>query len=168
VHELPWAPCTAFALGAAHHARVRRGCAARCSRHVGAGRLTWSRSIAIRSAMWARSATGPKRHPRSLAAAEGCQLRALLTYDDKAVESDLPDLVAMLATGLLIGECAALTWENVELNAGTVTVQSTLRLQSADFATPTKMSLASLMRPPDCHELGTTRAVGRWSLLLLG
>jgi integrase len=32
----------------------------------------------------------------------------------------------MLATGLRIGECAALTWEDIDLNAGTVTVQSTV------------------------------------------
>jgi integrase len=50
-----------------------------------------------------------KRHPRALSAAEARQLRALLTYDDKTVERDLPDFVAMmLATRLRIGECAAL------------------------------------------------------------
>lgn len=40
---------------------------------------------------------------------------------------DLPDFVAMmLATGLRIGGCAALGWEDLDLGAGTVTVKSTL------------------------------------------
>jgi integrase len=70
---------------------------------------------------------GVKKHPRALSAAEARQLRALLTYDAKAVERDLPDFVAMmLATGLRIGECAALTWQDIDLDAGTVTVQSTV------------------------------------------
>jgi integrase len=70
---------------------------------------------------------GVKQRPRALSAAEARQLRALLTYDAKAVERELPDFVAMmLATGLRIGECAALTWKNIDLNAGTVTVQSTV------------------------------------------
>ena len=48
----------------------------------------------------------PKRVPRALNVAEVRQLRAWLTYDDKARERDLPDLVDMLlATGLRVGEC---------------------------------------------------------------
>jgi integrase len=72
---------------------------------------------------------GTKKHPRALSAAEARQLRALPTYDAQAVERDLPDFVAMmLATGLRIGECAALKWENIDLEAGTVTVRSTVVL----------------------------------------
>ena len=53
----------------------------------------------------------PKRQPRALTIAEARQLRAWLTYDERAVERDIPDLVAMLmATGLRIGEGLALTW----------------------------------------------------------
>jgi integrase len=64
-----------------------------------------------------------------LSAAEARQLRALLAYDAQAVKRDLPDFVAMmLATGLRIGECAALKWENIDLEAGTVTVRSTVVL----------------------------------------
>ena len=45
-----------------------------------------------------------------LTAAEAAQLRAVLTYDEKAVKRDLPDFVSMmLATGLRIGEVCAIT-----------------------------------------------------------
>ena len=65
----------------------------------------------------------PKRVPRAMSIAEIRQLRALLTYDDKARERDLPDLVDMLlATGLRVGECLAVTWDAVDLSAGTVEV----------------------------------------------
>jgi hypothetical protein len=54
----------------------------------------------------------PKRVPRALSVAEVRQLRAWLTYDDKAIERDLPDLADMLvATGLRVGECLAVTWD---------------------------------------------------------
>jgi integrase len=49
---------------------------------------------------------------RGAAAAGAAHLRRL------GRGADLPDFVAMmLATGLRIGECAALRWENVDLNA---------------------------------------------------
>jgi site-specific recombinase XerC len=58
----------------------------------------------------------PKRVPRALSVAEVRQLRAWLTYDDKARERDLPDLVDMLlATGLRVG--LAVTWDAVDLSA---------------------------------------------------
>ncbi|GAA0265527.1 tyrosine-type recombinase/integrase [Cryptosporangium japonicum] len=48
-------------------------------------------------------------------------LRIWLTYDDKAIRRDLPDLVGfMLATGLRISETAAVHWDDVDLDAGTV------------------------------------------------
>jgi integrase len=84
---------------------------------------------------------GAKKHPRALSAAEARQLRALLTYDAQAVEPDLPDFVAMmLATGLRIGEFAALRWDSIDLEAGTVTVRSTVvRLQGRGLTVkPTK------------------------------
>jgi integrase len=69
----------------------------------------------------------PKRQPRALTLAEARQLRAWLTYDDRAVQKDIPDLVSMLmASGLRIGECLALTWGDVDLDRETVTVKSTL------------------------------------------
>jgi integrase len=67
-----------------------------------------------------------RRQPRALTAAEARQLRALLTYDDKAIERDLPDFVAMmLATGLRIGECVALSWTDIDLESQTVAIRGT-------------------------------------------
>ena len=55
------------------------------------------------------------------------QLRALLTYDDRAVSRDLLDLVdVMAATGLRIGEALALTWDAIDLEAGTIEVRGTV------------------------------------------
>jgi integrase len=62
-----------------------------------------------------------------LTVAEAKQLRALLTYDDKAIGRDLPDLVSfMLGTGCPIGEAAGLLWEDVDLEDGTVTMNRTV------------------------------------------
>lgn len=68
-----------------------------------------------------------RRPPRSLTAPQVRQLRALLTYDDRAVSRDVPDLVGVLAaTGMRIGEATALLWEDVDLEAGTVDVNATI------------------------------------------
>lgn len=64
------------------------------------------------------------RQPIALSVAEVRQLRALLTYDRKAVARDLPEFVdMMLATGLRIGECSAITWDAVDLDSGTVEIR---------------------------------------------
>jgi integrase len=64
----------------------------------------------------------PRKSPVALTAAQARQLRAALTYDDKAIARDLPDLVSMmLATGLRVGEVCAITWDRLDLDAGTVT-----------------------------------------------
>jgi integrase len=71
--------------------------------------------------------TTPTTVARALTVAEARQLRALLTYDDQAVARDLLDFAdMMLATGLRIGECAALVWDAVDLDAGTVEVRGTV------------------------------------------
>jgi len=55
------------------------------------------------------------------------QLRALMTYDDKAVTRDLLALVdVMAATGLRIGEALALTWHAVDMNTRTIEVRGTV------------------------------------------
>jgi site-specific recombinase XerC len=65
--------------------------------------------------------------PKSLTVKEVRQLRALMTYDDKAVERDLPEFVSfMLATGLRIGEASAVTWAAVDLDAERVEVRGTV------------------------------------------
>ena len=67
----------------------------------------------------------PPKQPKSLTVSEAKQLRALLTYDHKAVDRDLVDFVdMMLATGLRIGECSAINWDDLDLDAGTVEVRS--------------------------------------------
>jgi site-specific recombinase XerD len=62
--------------------------------------------------------------PRALSVAEIRELRAWLNDDEKAQERDLLDLVDMLlATGLRVGEALAVTWDAVDLSAGTVEVR---------------------------------------------
>jgi len=68
-----------------------------------------------------------KTAPKSLSVAEIRQLRALMTYDDKAVDRDLPEFVSfMLASGLRIGEASAVTWTALDLDARTVEVRGTV------------------------------------------
>jgi integrase len=95
----------------------------------------------------------PKRVPRALNVAEVRQLRAWLTYDNKARERDLPDLVDMLlATGLRVGECLAVTWDAVDLSEGTVEVRGTvIRLKGQGLiitsAPKTRAGFRTLMLP---------------------
>jgi integrase len=64
---------------------------------------------------------------RTLDLEEVWDLRAKLAADEKAVGWDLPELVdMMLATGLRIGETAAITWPALDLDAGTVEVRGTV------------------------------------------
>src|SRR5688500_10403812 len=66
-----------------------------------------------------------KRAPRALTLPELRQLRAALTYDDRAIARDLPDLVSFLmATGLRIGEACGLAWDAVDLEAGAIEVRA--------------------------------------------
>ena len=67
-----------------------------------------------------------RKAPRALALPQLRQLRAALTYDDRAIARDLPDLVSFLmATGLRIGETCGLAWDAVDLDVGTVEVRAT-------------------------------------------
>ncbi len=75
----------------------------------------------------ARIPSRPRRAPRSLTVDEVKAVRAWLSDDVKARERDLPELVAfMVATGLRIGEACAVSWPDVDLDAGTVTVRGTV------------------------------------------
>jgi integrase len=71
----------------------------------------------------------------------------------------LPDFVAfMLATGLRMGEAAAVTWNSVDLDAGTVEVRGTVvRLKgqglSITSAPKTKAGFRTLVLPLWCCEL---------------
>jgi integrase len=66
-----------------------------------------------------------KKAPRALTVGQLRQLRAALTYDDRAIDRDLPDLVSFLmATGLRIGEACGLAWDAVDLDNGTIAVRA--------------------------------------------
>ena len=69
----------------------------------------------------------PRREPRALTVAERVALLEQLQADEKARRRDLPDLVFfMLATGVRIGEALAAVWSDVDFEAGTVQINSTL------------------------------------------
>jgi integrase len=69
----------------------------------------------------------PTREPRALTMEERVELLKQLQEDEKARRRDLPDLVFfMLATGVRIGEALAVVWSEVDLDAGTVRITSTL------------------------------------------
>ncbi|CAI7974125.1 integrase [Frankia sp. Hr75.2] len=69
----------------------------------------------------------PKEAPRSLTLVQLRQLRALLTYDERARRRDIPDLVdALMVSGARIGEICGLTWDAVDLDTGTVEIRSTV------------------------------------------
>lgn len=69
----------------------------------------------------------PKRPPRALTAQERIELLRRLHSDATARRRDLPDLVFfMLATGVRIGEALAVLWSQVDFEAGTVEITSTL------------------------------------------
>jgi integrase len=105
-----------------------------------------------------------KAAPKSLTVKEVRQLRALMTYDDQAVERDLPEFVSfMLASGLRIGEASAVTWAALDLDAGTVEVRGTVvRLKGRGLISmPTTKSTAgmrTLALPSWCLEMLRARA----------
>jgi integrase len=69
----------------------------------------------------------PAREPRALSPVERVRFLEQLQADDTARRRDLPDLVfLMLATGVRIGEALAAVWSEVDFDAGTVQVTSTL------------------------------------------
>jgi integrase len=64
---------------------------------------------------------------RALTVAEAVDLRAKVHANDRCRRWDLVDFTDfMLATGLRIGEAAAVTWDALDLDAGTVEVRGTV------------------------------------------
>jgi len=113
----------------------------------------------------ARSIAQPRKStPKSLTLVQVRQLRALMTYDNRAVDRDLPEFVSfMLATGMRIGEACAITWDAVDLHAGTVEVRGTvIRLKGQGLVlTSTTKSTAGmriLALPTWCVEALRDRA----------
>ena len=108
-----------------------------------------------------------KAAPKSLSVKEVRQLRALMTYDNKAVDRDLPEFVSfMLASGLRIGEASAVTWAAVDLDAGTAEVRGTvIRLTGKGLVLmPTTKSTAgmrTLALPSWCVRMLRDRAERR-------
>ncbi len=71
----------------------------------------------------ARIETRPRRRPRALTAAERQDWLDALDSSRKAQDWDLSDLTRMmLATGCRIGECLAIGWSDVDLDAAVVEV----------------------------------------------
>ena len=74
-----------------------------------------------------------------------------MTYDNRAVDRDLPEFVSfMLATGMRIGEACAITWDGVDLHAGTVEVRGTvirLKGQALVLTSTTKITVRILALP---------------------
>src|SRR3954470_10856045 len=104
-----------------------------------------------------------KKAPRALTVPQLRQLRAALTYDDRALARDLPDLVAFLmATGLRIGEACGLAWDAVDLEAGTVEVRAAaVRVRGQGLAiksTKTDAGQRTLILPRWCTDMLRDRA----------
>src|SRR3954470_5385978 len=105
----------------------------------------------------------PKTAPRALTVAQLRQLRAALTYDDRAIARDLPELVAFLmATGLRIGEACGLAWNAVDLEAGLVEVRAAaVRVRVEGLAiksTKTDAGQRTLILPRWCTDMLRDRA----------
>ncbi len=91
------------------------------------------------------------------------QLRAALTYDDKAMARDLPDLVGFLmATGLRIGEACGLAWDAVDLDTGAIEVRAAaVRVRGQGLvvkSTKTDAGTRTLLLPQWCVAMLRERA----------
>lgn len=72
----------------------------------------------------ARIDSKPTKPPRAMTAAERQAWIDVIDADERARTWDLPDLTRMmLATGCRIGECLAIGWSEVDLDAATVDVR---------------------------------------------
>lgn len=111
------APSYPWTQGHERSTRIEAGHHARFAGQERAFSLTPSERIEAR----------PRKAPRALTAAERVELMTQLLQDEKARRRDLPDLVFfMLATGVRSGEALAVMWSQVDLDAGTVQITSTL------------------------------------------
>jgi len=104
--------------------------------------------------------TKPHRKPRSLTVPEIRQLRAMLSYDHTAIRRDLPDFIdMMLATGLRIGEAAAIQWSSVDLTNGTIDVGTGIVVRTTGIGLQirtvdsSKLSARTLSLPSWCVDM---------------
>ncbi len=107
--------------------------------------------------------TPAKKAPKALTAVEARSLLDRLAADEQARSKDVPDLVAfMLATGCRIGEAIAVTWDALDLDAGTVGIRSTVvRVTGQGLVckgTKTASGARVLVLPPWCVEMLRGRA----------
>jgi integrase len=105
----------------------------------------------------------PRQAPRALTVPQLRQIRAALSYDDRAVARDLPDLVSFLmATGLRIGEACGLAWNAVDMEAGTIDVRaSVVRVKGQGLVakkTKTDTGARTLVLPRWCVTMLRDRA----------
>jgi integrase len=101
--------------------------------------------------------TSARKAPKALTADQARQLLTALDADEEARRADVADLVAfMLATGCRIGEAAAVTWDVLDLDAGTVEIRSTVvRVTGRGLvrkSTKTASGARTLLLPPWCVE----------------
>ncbi|MCA0143795.1 tyrosine-type recombinase/integrase [Blastococcus sp. LR1] len=94
-----------------------------------------------------------RKAPQALTADEARRLLTAVHADEKAWKADVPDLVAfMLATGCRIGEASAVTWDGLDLDAGTAQIRSTVvRVTGQGLirkSTKTASGARTLLLPP--------------------
>jgi integrase len=104
------------------------------------------------------------RTARALSVEEMRRWLALLDANEFAQRHDLPELARfMLATGLRLGEALGVTWSDVDLTTGTVSVTRTIvRVKGQGLVANRVKSKASergLLLPPWCVELLRARRV---------
>lgn len=101
-----------------------------------------------------------RKDARSLELDEVRKLRSGLREDEKALERDIPALVdVMLGTGMRIGEVLAITWDAVDLVAGTVEIRATVVRKKGE---------GLILQPKPKSESGWRRLhLPAWLVLLL-
>jgi integrase len=104
------------------------------------------------------------RAARALSIEEMRQWLAMLDGSEFAQRHDLPELARfMLATGLRLGEALGVTWADVDLTTGTISVTRTIvRIKGRGLVANRVKSKASergLLLPPWCVELLRVRRV---------
>lgn len=91
--------------------------------------------------------SGHRPSSRALTEAEVWRWLRLVDADPVAIRRDLPDLCRfMLATGVRVGEAPALTWSDVDLDAGTVAIDHTLLRLKGRGLVPSRLTSTSSYR----------------------
>jgi integrase len=107
---------------------------------------------------------GPRRRPRALTRTELTQWLDGMAADEKAARWDIPDLTRfMLATGCRLGEALACTWDDVDLDAGTVVTEWRLIRVKGDGLHRTRGTKGSRADA----EKGRTLRVPGWAVAML-